>query len=329
MTPPDVVDTIAPAPDPPAAVPAEEAELFCPQCGYSLRGIGDAPRCPECGLEIDREGFARSRIPWVYRRHIGRVVGYWRTMWLASIRPGRLAFEASKPVSYRDAQWFRAMTSALAALPPAAVLIGLMIWYGSAGFFNFTAPAVFANLMFGARRAPGVPGPWMLNIVIPWEAGATVPPVMPVTLFVAAVLVSGVASYWFHPRSISIVRQNRAIALSHYACAPLALLSVPAVAFILGGLMQAVAVNNPGRTAFGPFITFFTVVGCVSLVVVAFLFVRATLVLLRRTTQSSYVRVGVAALVLPVLWVLCAALALVGIPWVVGFLRLVITSLRG
>ena len=34
------------------------ADLFCPNCGYNLRGI-DSERCPECGVVIDREAMGR------------------------------------------------------------------------------------------------------------------------------------------------------------------------------------------------------------------------------------------------------------------------------
>src|SRR5205823_2812668 len=36
------------------------------------------------------------------------------------------------------------------------------------------------------------------------------------------ILLTGVGSYFFHPRRLAVLRQNRAVALSYYACAPLA-----------------------------------------------------------------------------------------------------------
>jgi predicted RNA-binding Zn-ribbon protein involved in translation (DUF1610 family) len=88
-------------------------ELFCPECGYNLRGITSA-RCPECGTEIDRAKLAESQIPWVHRAKIGRVRAYVRTAWLATARPNRLAMEMAGPVSYEDARKFWLVTVGVA-----------------------------------------------------------------------------------------------------------------------------------------------------------------------------------------------------------------------
>src|SRR5829696_1063144 len=102
----------APAPPAPtdAAPPPADEDLFCPECGYNLHALHGIDRCPECGLAIDRDGFARSRIPWVHRRHVGRIRSYWRTVWLATLRPKTVAAEASRRVSYPDARQFRYVT---------------------------------------------------------------------------------------------------------------------------------------------------------------------------------------------------------------------------
>src|SRR5215204_4041683 len=87
-----------------APAAAADQDLFCPECGYNLHALHGIDRCPECGLAIDRQGFARSQIPWVHRRHVGRVRAYWRTLWMATLRPARIAAEASRRVGYVDAQ---------------------------------------------------------------------------------------------------------------------------------------------------------------------------------------------------------------------------------
>ena len=97
-------------------MPSPLESLYCPQCGYDLRGIGDTRRCPECGLVIDWDELADSRIPWVHRRHIGRVRAYWRTLWLATVHTKSLSRETFRPVSYADAQRFRFVTSVIAAI---------------------------------------------------------------------------------------------------------------------------------------------------------------------------------------------------------------------
>src|SRR3954467_14207873 len=46
-------------------------------------------------------------------------------------------------------------------------------------------------------------------------------PVMPIGVLSTFAMVTAAPSYWFHPRSLPIVRQNRAVAISAYLCAPL------------------------------------------------------------------------------------------------------------
>jgi len=46
--------------------------------------------------------------------------------------------------------------------------------------------------------------------------------------------VTGVQSYWFHPRRIDKRQQSRAVALSYYACAPLAWSPLTAVLLFIG-----------------------------------------------------------------------------------------------
>jgi hypothetical protein len=53
---------------------------------------------------------------------------------------------------------------------------------------------------------------------------------------------TGVPSYFFHPKSLGVARQNSAVAMSHYTSAPLAVCFIPialfAAAIIVGGDSQ-------------------------------------------------------------------------------------------
>src|SRR5437867_2522049 len=105
---------------------AAVAALYCPECGYDLHGIESA-RCPECGQSIDRATLSESRIPWVHRREIGRVRAYWRTLWLAILRPRRIAMDIAAPAHLRDAEMFRRVTVISGSLPLWAIAI--VIYY--------------------------------------------------------------------------------------------------------------------------------------------------------------------------------------------------------
>ena len=311
----------ADAPASPATKPAPDEELFCPECGYNLRALEGAQRCPECGLAIDRQGFARSQIPWVHRRHLGRFTAYWRTVWLATLRPARIAAEASRRVSYVDAQRFRWVTAFVAATPIVLGVIGAMLWYGSAALFTFVNPTAIPGWAMGGKPSP------MFDVLIPWDSGATLPPVIPLAVLIVSVLVTGVASYWFHPASLPIVRQNRAVALSYYGCAPLALVSVPAMLWIAVYVMREAGINDPSAQSWA-FVRVLEIGGVLSSLLVIGATWRSTMAVLKRTTHPGPGRRWAAGMLIPVTWLLCAAVVLFAVPWVVGFVRLVINSLR-
>jgi len=185
----------------------------CPDCGYDLRGL-TGERCPECGFGLDVLRDQKSRIPWSHRAALGSFRAYWKTVWLATRWPKHLWMEMAREVSYADSQSFRWLTCLHAYLP---ILLGMALWC----------------LMVGARQGTGAQGDW-------WIAGG----LQVVALGLLAGL-PGLASYFFHPRRELVIRQNRAIALSYYASAPLAwtVLFVPVA--VVGAPLTA------GRTPLG------------------------------------------------------------------------------
>ena len=173
--------------------PAPLAEgVLCPDCGYDLRGSTSA-RCPECGFALDVLRTAASQIPWSYRHELGRFRAYWKTVWLVIRWPKRFCIEMARPVSYADAQSFRWVT---------LLHVYLSILVGSVGWVVFD---YIRGLQGGALMWCVLGG---LQLVA-------------LGLFAA---LPGLASYFFQSRRLSIDAQNRAIALSYYAWAPLATL---------------------------------------------------------------------------------------------------------
>jgi hypothetical protein len=308
-----------------ADVPAPP-DLFCAECGYDLRGSEHADRCPECGTVIDRSrAAAQSRIPWDHRATLGRLRAYRRTFWLAVLRPKRLGAEAARPVSYRSARRFRVVTALVAGLPPAGLLVATMVLLGGTGFLG----VVQYNPFPGPRATSGLSIAY--DLLIPWEAGATLPPVMPIGILLFTVLASGVAGYWFHPGSLPVVRQNRAVALAQYACAPLVWLWVPLAAIAAcEAAVVVLATAGLGRrdVPIGEgVVTAVEQVSVLAALLVLLAWWRATLSLLRASTHAGAGRMVSAAVFIPLAWAACGVLALIVFPWVVGYVSLIVGSL--
>ena len=303
-------------------MPAPDLLPVCPACGYDLRGI-DSDRCPECGLEIDRA--AVSRIPWVNRAKIGRARAYCRTAWMATARTAALAAEVQRPVDLRDGQTFRRITVLIAWLPLAA----LTAWAGATvpsnnGFVPVVNGHISGVVFNAINGADGVP----LGLIVPYTVGLATPGVLPAAVLLALVLITGAPSYFFHPRRLPVERQNRAVAASYFACAPLALLPIPTAAVALSLLYHGGALAEKGQLSpYGVDLVLGIIIGIGPLLILAAL-AFATLRLLRKTTLNPLGRQVASAVAILLLWAASVAMPLVGLPWVVGFVRLMVASLR-
>jgi hypothetical protein len=129
---------------------------------------------------------------------------------------------------------------------------------------------------------------------------------------------TGVPSYLFHPRKVSIAEQNRGIALSYYMCAPLAWVWVAVPFVIFGILIEDVQF---GRAPDSPPWSLLVVLA------LAFLLWWWRLVQLAgRIIPTRLLRFRV-ALITPVHWIFTAALA-VALPALVFYIVLLVRTFR-
>jgi hypothetical protein len=302
-------------PDVSAGAPAVSIDRFCPDCGYDLRGIA-SERCPECGLKRG-QSLVESPIPWAHRDRIGRPRAFGRTVILATFTPKKLAAAAAVPVDYRDAALFRRIAVLLASLPLAAALIGVFIWQHG---------TTFLSLIEEPFRNPQPASPWLTEPALCWSAGAMLPPVLPLGIVLSLAMIAAAPSYWFNPRHIPLVRQNRAVAISAYLCAPLTLLT-PTV--LIGG--AALALSKVERIADSPIFLVFALiygVGALTALLLILLMCWSTLRVLSRTTHAGVGRLIAAGIVIPLSAALSVAIGMGVFPAVVGLIWLIIDSVR-
>jgi hypothetical protein len=290
-------------------------ELFCPGCGYSLRGIESA-RCPECGVEIDWSLLHQSLIPWVHRHKLGIWKAFVRTVWRSSRLVAR---EASLPVSYRDAQRFRWMVVLVAWIPLALAAIGLRLWSGD-------LPGPDPAGMRGVNAQPYMHPLFDIFICL-WVGYMSWPvPSAALLLFLAAF--TGAPAYFFHPGHLPVKRQNRAVALSYYCSEPLALLGVPVILLAVTGLMAWLEFPIQRRPFFQIFILL-QIAGWVLFVgLIGMVFIRV-IQYLKITTQCSFGRLIAIAPLLLFIWIVQAVLTLGLFPALCGLIKLMILTRGG
>lgn len=174
------------------------ANLYCLSCGYNARGV-DSDRCPECGQDFSALAPATSRLPWLHRRHTGRYRAYCRSVLMLLFRPKLFCEQIDNPITLADARRFWLVTVLLAYLPLVGAVV--QIYHSPA---QRDSARYFIQLLF-----------------LPyWPVGLFV--MFGLLLFI--IFATGMPSYFCHPASLPITAQNRAIALSYLACAPLALM---------------------------------------------------------------------------------------------------------
>lgn len=303
------------------AQPADSA-LLCPACGYDLRG-SDSPRCPECGLEIDRTALQTSAIPWAHRKSIGRFRAYWRTIWQITLGSRKLAHEAAKPQDPRDGAAFVRVTGVLLSI---LLLAGAIVLARETSFWR-EPPVIHgissSQVMFGGQAPPA----WLLDLGIPWAAGVTVWPIPAICLVFLAFHCAGVARTVFRvPKEALQEQRDRAVALGSYVSAPLVLL-IPAYVILSCGLYLA---RSELKEEFLFHAAMITMVWGGGLLIPSLLLCHVVRVAqwVKRTRHCGPGRALLATVELLALWLGGMIVFLGIIPWCLGFGWIVIDSLR-
>ncbi|MBN1346533.1 MAG: hypothetical protein JXQ73_27840 [Phycisphaerae bacterium] len=276
-----------------------DGDLFCPRCQYNLRGL-EGDRCPECGEVFDRTTLHVSRIPWVHRKQVGRFRAYWRTVWLVVFRTGEFCREFQRPVSYLAAEHFR-WTTILHAQ------IALLLAYWPAMHFLFRRWAIAYGVLDAPTVSIGLFG------------------LVQMSLFFCLIGLTGVPSWLLHPRHLPVDLQNRAVAMSLYACAPLAWMPA-ALAIVALGILHGSVTTQMGTLQ----VISWLPVGVTGTAAGLLLLAPCWVVLMRLATMRvpKSVRRGfdMGAFV-PVLWGLVVLLTCLVIPAVVIYIVIFVASL--
>lgn len=192
---------------------AEDSDvpLPCPSCGYDLRATS-ADRCPECGGAIDEDvRSGEATIPWQHCTRLGRMRAFFATVVWALVFPSRLAKQAGRRVEHRAARHFQIVCCVIGAAALAIVVTPELLSFRS---------RLLGLEPIGWQRPVEMPSRWA--VAGDWAIFVA----LWIALFVWLLLGSGAPSYFFHPRWLPRRLQDRAIALSYYAAAPLVLLAI-------------------------------------------------------------------------------------------------------
>lgn len=165
-------------------------DIYCPQCGYNLRGV-EHERCAECGLELDFIEGGRRIIPWERRGEIGRLRAFFATVWMATRAPRRLSWAAYQPLDWKAALRFRTIAVVLASL-------AIVAWWAVYRVFFKEGPEQIEE-MFGWGFYPTTFLGMLLGLAI----------------------YTGLPTYAFIVRKQTAEAQNRALTIAQYGAGPL------------------------------------------------------------------------------------------------------------
>jgi len=288
-------------------------DIFCPACGYNLYG-GPGMNCPECGYSLVGLRSQATQVPWVHRGMRGRFRAYWQTVWMVTFRNRLFCEEYARPVSYRGAKTFQWVTVLHFYLP---VLVVTLLIYATVPP-DLEVPDFMQQMMAG--------GPFRLRAPLLERLYAATWPavVLHVCMILLLLAATAAPSYFYHPREVSVGRQNSAVAMSYYTCGPLALL-IPV--FVIALLFQQVlGVVFSERAAARAVASGIGAAGFAGIVVVLLWWLNLVRTS-RRIMPQLRGRAWAAALGIPCLWLALGLLILLALPLCVFAVLVVIDSL--
>ena len=287
-----------------SSTPAAQADaLYCPHCGYDLRLLTGAA-CPECGGAVDADTLQRLTLPWTRRADLGRLRALWRTFWTVTWRTRVACGALARPIDFKDALRFRRTV---------VWLVWLALLLAAAVTAVMTAARGGADMM---RVLHGAEGAWYLTISL----------FMAVAAWPALYLVTGVHTYWFHPRRLSMEQQNRAVALSYYACAPL-LAFVPAGAMLVVAVCLTQSSPQPAWSISLAAAVGLLIAGALLAVVALAAFWSVCLAMARRGAHRETLGLAVMAVALPACWAVLTVLCLLGPLLVAGLVYAIVQTM--
>jgi hypothetical protein len=277
-------------------------------------------RCSECGLVIDHDALRRSAFPWAHRRSVGRVRAFLKTVWLVTADSAALRMEAAKEQSVRDARGFaRWVAVSLSACFVAAVAV--IVYQDGIREMAVLPPSQ-------ARVAWRMAG-WEQDLLAPWSAGILLWPVLVACPVMLAFYVAGAPASVFRTRGLPPDRAEAVAAIGRYAAAPLFLVLLAAL-LVGATVLGVVAVEDevrPGLMLPVVVMLLFLVAGLLGLVALVGTVYR-TGQWRARTTDHAWSTGFLAMSELLLRWAVGCVFVLGVLPWCVGFVWIVVDSLR-
>jgi hypothetical protein len=291
-----------------------ELDRYCIGCGYNLRGLV-SDRCPECGLAATAVG--GTQVPWEGRKALGLYRAFVRSCWLATFQIERLRNAMAVAVDAKSAWKFRLTVSLLGALPP-AILFWIVICYeGGTGFLSIWDPP---RIFWMPPPSPYL-GFWEIPLL--WSAGATLFFVLPIGFFLTLLLMSGAIRFWLRLAGVPAELRPRAKVLAGYVSAPLALLVIPSIAAGFVWLF-----NDPNTSRLWAIQSVFILLGIITLVLIALLYVTSTVRFIRAVSHCDWLRLVPVTMGVMLTWLTAPIVGMVLFPMLVGLIWLMIDSLR-